>query len=722
MKFKPIRWFVRLYRAVSPQSNYDNNLADIPAITAMILVTLLFAWPLITPIAGQRRAFAPGDFYDQFYSFATYKHDRLWAGEIPLWNPYTFAGHPFLADVQSAVFYPPGLLTVLLNGPGTFSPAWLQAEAIAHFFLAAMFTYLLVRHLTAGHPGSRVAATIGALTFAFGGYLTGYPPLQLAILETQVWLPLILLCLDIGLERQNHRWIAMAGGVWGVALLAGHPQSAMYVFYATILFGLFRAWQRRLPWQQTIIAQLLWIGIGIGLAAIQWLPAWEFMRRSVRAAASYEALAGGFGWQDLVQYILPGRFTLWSPVYVGIMPLLLALGCILTAIFFPRRLPVARYEVLFWAGLALLALILSLGGKTPLFRLFYHLVPGFNLFRSQERAIYLTGFALAVLAGYGWIGVIRQIPERHMPGRTTQIVGPLAVAIIVADLWSVNARTNLVPGPATAQVYDASWLQTIWDGGIDRMINEWGLPGNIGCLLRRHDVSGASPLRLRAHQVLAESLPRWRFWQLLDVRDVVTWEHDLPEPLQGRRLAMQGEEWAKNTVYVHRIDDDFPRAWIVHRARHVRDLEVLSILADERFDPWNEVLLAQPPPAGFETTQPTAPSSVHSLTYRPEQIALEVELNAPGWLVLSEWDYPGWQARVDGVRTPIYRADYALRAVPLTAGRHTVEFRYRPASVYVGGLLSMFSIAALTVLLRKRQIGSIFASIHPPAGSDVACS
>jgi len=320
---------------------------DAGAMAFLLVVTLLFHWPLITPDLARRQSYPDGDFYVQFHAFASYEHDRLWAGELPLWNPYTFGGHPFLADVQAAVFYPPSLLAILLSGPGPLSALWLELEAMAHFYLAALFTYLFVRRLLRlesgqmsklqiancklqiagrksksrkwanGQMGEGVCAIAGpivaALTFAFGGYLTGYPPLQLAILETQVWLPLILLLLDVGLSERRWPFVVGAGGAWGMALLAGHPQSAMYVLYGALLYGLYRAWRARSPWWWAALAHLAWIGIGFGLAAVHLLPAWEFMRLSVRSSATYAELAGGFGWRDLAQYLLPGAFTHWSP-------------------------------------------------------------------------------------------------------------------------------------------------------------------------------------------------------------------------------------------------------------------------------------------------------------------------------------------------------------------------------------------------------------------------
>jgi acyl transferase domain-containing protein len=58
--------------------------------------------------------------------------------------------------------------------------------------------------------------------------------------------------------------------------------------------------------------------------------------------------------------------------------------------------------------------------------------------------------------------------------------------------------------------------------------------------------------------------------------------------------------------------------------------------------------------------------------------------------------YPGWRAWVDGVRRPVQELD-AVRAVRSSAGRHVIEFRYHPASVYwgLGWTMLGFSIVAL---------------------------
>jgi hypothetical protein len=739
-------------------------------------MTLVFHGLLFAPKADSvgspaRYAYPKGDFYDQFHAFAVYEHDRLWSGELPLWNPYTFGGHPFWADVQAAVLYPPSLLTMALSGPGEFSPLWLELEAAGHFFLGALLTYLFSRRLlqqgVGGLAGWRcaVGATISALTFSFGGYLAGYPSQQLAILETQIWLPLLLLLLDVGLAahgaRGERRALVGAGLAWGLALLAGHPQSAMYVLYVALLYGLVRAWQLGLGWIPAGLAQVIWVGIGLCVSAVHWLPALEFMRLSVRSSLTYEALAGGLAWRDLAQFLTPDVYTYWSPMYVGILPLALALAG--SRGWLVRGSRTRRVAVAFWLCLVLVSLVLSLGGKTFLYRLFYWTVPGFRLFRSQERAIFVTSFALAILSGYGWQWFSAQEMEDRSVRCLSQVLlalsvvslaalvllwrlgdtqagfergvwlkplvlaagliwaswalvrwvprrslwaAILALCLVCVDLSVVNAPRNLSPGSVESRVYDDEWLEPVLrDESLYRTANEWGLPGNAGILLRREDLYGASPLRLQAHKEMADALPRWRLWQLFGVRYVMTWEHDCPAPYACHRIAMLGDEWAKNTVYLHRIEPRFERAWIVHRARVVDAGRALSLLADPEYDPFDEVLLSseldgsRPRSGPGLSDAPKGLSTVEVRELSPERMRVLADLAAPGWLVVGEWYYPGWQARVDGERQPIYRAHYGLRAVALDAGVHEIEFVYRPVTFYAGSFLSLIALVGAVVLL-----------------------
>ena len=99
-----------------------------------------------------------------------------------------------------------------------------------------------------------------------------------------------------------------------------------------------------------------------------------------------------------------------------------------------------------------------------------------------------------------------------------------------------------------------------------------------------------------------------------------------------------------------------------------------------------------------------APDRLRVVSRLPEVFVVEAELGCPGLVVAGDSYYPGWRARVDGERRPVQEL-YAVRAVRVGAGRHTVEFRYRPASVYWGFGLTLlgFSIAAFFRLRPRTQ-------------------
>jgi uncharacterized membrane protein YfhO len=85
---------------------------------------------------------------------------------------------------------------------------------------------------------------------------------------------------------------------------------------------------------------------------------------------------------------------------------------------------------------------------------------------------------------------------------------------------------------------------------------------------------------------------------------------------------------------------------------------------------------------------------------------VQVETSEAALLVLSDTDYPGWQAFVDGAPTPILRANYTFRAVEVPGETHEVVFRYEPASFTWGWRISLVSLAVLiglVALSRRRR-------------------
>ncbi len=694
------------------------------ALAALAIAPFVQGARLFVPLFGSRVYFPDGDFVDQFYAFASLKTTLVASGEWPLWNPYAYGGSPLWADIQAAVTYPIGLLVVLLSGLGfgRLPFAALEFEALAHLSLAGVFTYLFARRALGSRPG----AALAALCFAMGGYLTGYPPLQLAILETAVWLPLALLGVMWTVGRGRKLPHPLLPGSLALAILAGHPQSGLFVFVATLAWfawlefvhqprrpratdhaapsvassqalsgqpdhrGALRAYAWARPASELArglalpVTQLaITVALALGVSASGWLPAWQFWQHSNRTSLDYVTVAHGFAPRELLGLFWP-TITHWAPLYVGLLPLTLAVGAGWRALV--RTDHRARRDR-FWVALGLTALMLSLGGHSFLFPMLYRFVPGFALFRGQERAAFLVSFSLALLAGRGFDLLLGRL--RQPSGRQLRPVGRLALIAILtvsaADLGAHNGLRGWDTKPPR-ELARSPVISSLARVGHSRCANEDRLPPNFGVLHGIESTSGASPLRLRRFERLRNALTgelEPRLWDLLAVERVISVRATLGEP----SLAQSSVDPDGIQQYVHRLRQPNPRAWWVPRAHQVPgETEALAAVAEPGLDLRQVVIVeSRGADAAWALGGPAAAvGRVQVLERRPGFMRLASVASSPGWLVISEMYMPGWRARLDGQPIPVLPGNGALLTLAVPPGDHQVELRLTAPLVATG--------------------------------------
>ncbi|MFW5759981.1 MAG: hypothetical protein ACOCXH_03250 [Cyclobacteriaceae bacterium] len=102
----------------------------------------------------------------------------------------------------------------------------------------------------------------------------------------------------------------------------------------------------------------------------------------------------------------------------------------------------------------------------------------------------------------------------------------------------------------------------------------------------------------------------------------------------------------------------------------------------------------------------TGTGTIELLEYQPNQLTYQANVNGGAALaIFSEVFYPlGWEAFINGEPADYIRVNYILRGMELPAGEHTIEFRFRPDSYYVGNKI-MLAASSLIILL---FLGSIF--------------
>jgi len=198
----------------------------------------------------------------------------------------------------------------------------------------------------------------------------------------------------------------------------------------------------------------------------------------------------------------------------------------------------------------------------------------------------------------------------------------------------------------------------------------------------------------------ADAEKRFRLLGTLNVSHVVSFR-----VLQEKGITLL-RHFPEYPSWVYKIDSTVPRVYVVNKSTVDENSEqVLQVLASPDFNPLQEVVLNRS--AGI-TPRGKLIATAKIGRYENQLVTVHASLNDSGILVLADSYYPGWNAYVDGKETEILKANHFFRAVPLSAGTHTVEFRYEPRSFAIGraiSILTLLSIVAISIFLyfRKRR-------------------
>jgi hypothetical protein len=391
--------------------------------------------------------------------------NREWrsTGELPLWNPYHFAGSPFVHDIQVGCFYPPYAVAYLV--PEESLGAALSWVTALHVLAAGVFAYLYARSYNLGEVGSLVAAAGFMLSAKWMTHLllAGH-----TVTVGLAWLPLVLLGLERGI-RTGRVWpVGGAGVALALLVLGTHPQWAFYAGVFAAAWTLGTALERAgllasggreppvssgpnrglTPPARRELLRWLLCGLGVGaiavpLCAVQLLPSWE--------ASGLSARTGGVAASGALELALPTFLGL-----VGLSPTNdpprawevrgLFGACWLAAALAAPALAGGRAR---WQLGVLLGLIFfSVGGAVLI-----EWLPGFNLFRVPGRMLLIAAFPLAFLAGVttdalirgGWDEADRRVLRRYLGLVALAAVLPAAASALVG--YSANPdRTLWLPG------------------------------------------------------------------------------------------------------------------------------------------------------------------------------------------------------------------------------------------------------------------------------------
>jgi len=186
--------------------------------------------------------------------------------------------------------------------------------------------------------------------------------------------------------------------------------------------------------------------------------------------------------------------------------------------------------------------------------------------------------------------------------------------------------------------------------------------------------------------------------RMLNVRFVISSREEKIRALSHvAEISRVGSNWVAELL------DSPGRGYVVYDAQAVgSEDEAIQVLGDAPHRVGDRVVLTAPK-AGWEIRdswsgdEPPA-NEVSLIEYKPGSAKWQVRTEGPGYFVVSDADYPGWQAYLDGKHVPHYRANAAFRALKVPSGQHSVEFRFRPVSVYAGMGMSVGATVLVMML------------------------
>jgi hypothetical protein len=766
-------------------------------LTAFALI--LTVWALAAAVWPLTGSVVPWDSKNQFYPTLRYLGAALAHGELPLWNPYHFGGHPSAADPQSLLFTP----TMLLFGWLVPEPSMQLFDLVvfAHFLPGALALVPLFRR-RGWHPAGAVVA---AVVFMLGGSATARLQ-HTGMILSYGFFPLTLWLLEEAMDRRSYRFGALFA-VSAAVMAIGRDQVAFLCALTLIGVAGQRIWSAPQPlaYVRSRLGLLVSMAlIGGALLAVPVILTMQFLATSTRPSFGYGVAAMGSLPPESLATVLFGNvfgslrwtYDYWGPdwhslaegtwtdratnyLFVGTVP---ALFLIWHGIAGGRLF--AR-EFRFFLVLGILALLYALGRYTPGFEVIFDHMPGVNLYRRPADATFLVNIVLAFAVGY----LVHRYVTDGLPRWCPVVSGPvrivlplLAVGLVGAAIASALAfamKADQVPSSLReiGAGLLAATLAMILLGRISGF-SHWREAAAVavialtgGELIGRHAASALNaepaeryavfrelpPEQLQGLQILKRELaerhargdyPRVEVlglggpWQnasmVLELEDIIGYNplrladyeravgpgenaedpnlRTFPATFRGYKCQLAsllgleylvldrpieklprhfprltGAEVVYGTgkMWIYRLNTASPRVYVAHQVSPVDSEAVLDQEELPEFNRQTEALIDEGNlpllKARYTPAAPgiagTAKSEARIVTYTRNSVVIDVQAGEAGILVLHDIFYPGWEALIDGERQPVLRANLLFRGVEVPAGRHRVEFHFRPISL-----------------------------------------
>lgn len=674
---------------------------------------------------------------------------------IAFWNPYSFAGMPFYADLQVGFFYPFNRLLDFFVTNGKLSFGALQLVIILHYFISQINFYFLAKYFKV----SSIGAIIGAISYTFSMVMICHSIHPMIVFHLS-WFPLVFLFFVRGISESNLKFTGIAGLLLGMSLLSGHPQTTLYEGLILGITGLFLLITERKNILIRLIAMVLPIALAGGIFAIQLLPSQELAKLSRRNEVSYKlATEGSMQFKQVLNLVNPHTFGsiegsnqdnsnyflkfdgvfqrhfFWeTTAYFGIAALIL--GFIAVVYKYKDR------NIQLFAIIALFSFLMALGSNGFLFNILYNL-PLIGTFRNPARMMAFAAFGFSIMAGFGF-DALTKIKDRKILALLIPVGIVLLLSVIVAsgNHLEEGITADALSLNLTSQLAFVVIISSLLAGLYFRMFNSKiiGLVLIAVCFVDLYyyggtfNSSATEPMKNYevAPQLLNQFKPKsadslfrinMRMYRpsymamnrsqglidqimLIEGYNPLILQKCLP-PLKNTADVFDiynvkyeiGIDSTKGQPVFKERSTYFPRVWVV-KDYVVSASDEASVKANLQKDSINLRKLA------VLEEDPKINKSNDSLVYTAKitkfennQIEIEAESNQEALLCLSEIYYPAWKAFVNEAETKILVNDYCFRAIKIGKGKSKIRMEYISESYAKGKYISLASLLIALALI-----------------------
>jgi hypothetical protein len=386
----------------SAEAPFEPRRPALVAGLAFALAAATVCWPMLLG-----KYLLGDDQYIAGYGFRLFGAEMFReTGRIPEWNPYLFGGLPYVAAQHGDIFYPTAWLRWVLP-----IEAATNLGFALHFVLAGAAVYALLRALRTGWAG----AVIGGLAYELTGIVASLvKPGHDGKLYVSALAPLAFLALLKAIRERRPWGYALLALVVGLCMLSPHYQMTYYLLVAAGLWTLWLVFldperPAGLRWPLALGTAFGAVLLGVAISAIQVLPFLSYIPFSPRGEGGPSG-----GWDYAVSFSMPPEEILTTvlPQFNGVLQhywgrnffklhteYLGAIVVVLAALGLADR--ARRPLVKAFGAIAILFLLVSFGGHTPFYRLWYVAMPMMDKVRAPGMAFMLVALPVAVVAGFG---------------------------------------------------------------------------------------------------------------------------------------------------------------------------------------------------------------------------------------------------------------------------------------------------------------------------------